>query len=210
MKKEIIIIRHAQTAFNKDGIVQGAKIDADLDEIGRRQARQFYDYYRHIPFDLGMVSELKRTEQTLLPFLESGLKTVKMRELNEVNWGQFEGQALGIYGKKAFKSLINNWKSGNLSAKLQGGESGLALQNRVVSFWHTLETLPLQRILICSHGRTIRALLSQFLFGNLLHMESFHQWNTAVYCLKIEDQQKKIVLSHDLSHLSKDLISKSK
>jgi broad specificity phosphatase PhoE len=210
VEKEIFIIRHGQTDYNKKGIVQGAKIDANLDEVGRKQAMQFYDFYQHIPFEIGMVSQLKRTEQTLFPFIESGLKILKVKELNEVNWGEYEGTSLGPKGKKAFKMLINHWKSGNLSAKLQDGESGLELQKRVEYFWNSLDNIPQQRILICSHGRTIRALLSQFLFGNLLHMESFHQWNTAVYLLKIKNQQRNIVMSHDLSHLSKDLIAKSK
>jgi probable phosphoglycerate mutase len=200
-QREIFLIRHAQTEFNKEGIVQGSKIDSDINETGKWQSKKLYEFYKEQSFDLAFVSELKRTEQTLFPFLEKGLEFKKMKELNEINWGIHEGAKAKHKAKKDFTKLINQWKSGNLNAKLTGGESGLELYSRVQSFWKTLQKEKGNRFLICSHGRTLRALLSYYLFENLMHMESFQQMNTSVYVLRMEKDEKKIILSNDLSHL---------
>lgn len=67
-KKTIYIIRHGETDYNKQGIIQGGGIDSSLNELGRRQAQQFYQAYHHIQFDRIYTSELKRTHQSVAPF----------------------------------------------------------------------------------------------------------------------------------------------
>ena len=44
--KEIYLIRHAQTDYNKKGIIQGSEVDSEIDEEGIRQSKLFYDYYK--------------------------------------------------------------------------------------------------------------------------------------------------------------------
>jgi bisphosphoglycerate-dependent phosphoglycerate mutase len=67
-KKTIYLIRHGQTDFNKQGIVQGSGVDSSLNEEGHAQARKFYEAYHHINFDKIYVTELQRTHQTVAPF----------------------------------------------------------------------------------------------------------------------------------------------
>ena len=40
------IIRHAETEYNKLGIIQGSEVDSELNDIGLRQSQLFYDYYK--------------------------------------------------------------------------------------------------------------------------------------------------------------------
>jgi bisphosphoglycerate-dependent phosphoglycerate mutase len=54
--KKIYIIRHGQTDFNKNGIVQGAGVDSSLNETGRQQAKAFYDKYKGEGFEKVYVS----------------------------------------------------------------------------------------------------------------------------------------------------------
>ena len=49
--KNIFILRHAETDFNKRGVVQGSGIDAPLNDTGKAQARAFYTRYKNYPFD---------------------------------------------------------------------------------------------------------------------------------------------------------------
>jgi probable phosphoglycerate mutase len=39
--KDIYLIRHGETDYNRMGVVQGSGIDADLNELGQRQAQAF-------------------------------------------------------------------------------------------------------------------------------------------------------------------------
>ena len=50
MPKEIYIIRHGETDYNRQGIVQGQGVDTSLNDLGRRQASAFFEHYRHIDF----------------------------------------------------------------------------------------------------------------------------------------------------------------
>ena len=90
-KKTIYIIRHGETEYNKQGIIQGSGIDSDLNETGRKQAEQFYQAYHHIGFDAIYTSELKRTQQSVASFAQRDIPIRVLPELNEINWGVFEG-----------------------------------------------------------------------------------------------------------------------
>lgn len=39
--KDIYLIRHGETDYNRMRVVQGSGIDADLNELGNKQARAF-------------------------------------------------------------------------------------------------------------------------------------------------------------------------
>ena len=65
----LYIIRHGETALNRQNIVQGSGVDSDLNNTGHRQAALFFNYYQNIRFDLVITSALKRTHQTVAPFL---------------------------------------------------------------------------------------------------------------------------------------------
>ncbi len=69
MAKRIYIIRHGETDYNRLGIMQGSSIDTDLSEIGRLQAQAFYEQYQQLAFDAIITSSLRRTWQTVAPFL---------------------------------------------------------------------------------------------------------------------------------------------
>ena len=44
--KDIYLIRHGETDYNRMGVVQGSGIDADLNELGNRQAQAFFEHYQ--------------------------------------------------------------------------------------------------------------------------------------------------------------------
>ena len=54
-------MRHAQTEYNKKGIIQGSEVDSDINDFGENQSSLFYNFYKSIPFDMVYVSALKRT-----------------------------------------------------------------------------------------------------------------------------------------------------
>ncbi|MEO0734980.1 MAG: histidine phosphatase family protein, partial [Bacteroidota bacterium] len=42
----VYIVRHGQTDFNLQGIVQGSGVDASLNDTGRSQGQHLYEQYR--------------------------------------------------------------------------------------------------------------------------------------------------------------------
>jgi len=92
IEKTLYIVRHGQTDLNKQGIVQGRGRDTDLNKEGRHQAQQFYEAYKDVPFDKIYISELKRTQQSIQPFIDDGLPFEKLAGLDELAWGVLEGQ----------------------------------------------------------------------------------------------------------------------
>ena len=57
---KLYIIRHAETEYNRNGIIQGSEVDSDINDVGERQAKSFFEYYKDINFDKIYVSDLKR------------------------------------------------------------------------------------------------------------------------------------------------------
>ena len=47
----LYIIRHAETEYNRKGIIQGSEVDSDINDKGDTQAKLFYEYYKDINFD---------------------------------------------------------------------------------------------------------------------------------------------------------------
>ena len=47
---KIYIIRHAETEYNKKGIIQGSEVDSDINHVGESQANSFFEYYKDINF----------------------------------------------------------------------------------------------------------------------------------------------------------------
>ena len=60
---KIYVIRHGQTNWNVEEIIQGKK-DIELNEVGIRQAYEVKEKLNMLNIDLIMCSPLKRTKKT--------------------------------------------------------------------------------------------------------------------------------------------------
>ena len=132
----LYIIRHAETEYNRKGIIQGSEVDSDINDKGDIQAKLFYEYYKDINFDKIYVSALKRTFQTIRRFSDNGIPYEKIKEFNEISWGINQGKSDDL---EDYSKLINTWLSGNLDNKFENGESPKQLSKEFVR-GHYLET----------------------------------------------------------------------
>ena len=200
----VYLVRHGETAFNKLGIVQGSGIDSDLNDVGRTQALQLYEMYKAIPFDLILLSNLKRTYQTAQNFIElDHRKFIKLQALNEISWGENEGKEFTPEREKRFSGVTESWANGNLEAKIKGGESAIELFARcqvVVDFLKE-NYKKLDNVLIVTHGRTLTAL--HILFTNNLQTEinTFKHPNTSLYKYEFDGEEFINTIHKDLTHL---------
>lgn len=181
MRKEIWVVRHGRTNFNKLGIWQGSGVDASLDEKGESQAESFYNAYKHIAFDLVITSELKRAIETMKPFIAAGIQHKIYPEINEISWGIYEGKPHTEKSLAEYTRVTGEWANENYEIGFTGGESAIDLQQRMESFCEQIKALDQDRLLICSHGRAIRAMLCVMKNEPLREMEKYKHANTGLF-----------------------------
>ncbi|MDB4107826.1 histidine phosphatase family protein [Bacteroidia bacterium] len=201
-KKTIYIIRHGETDYNKKGIVQGSGIDSDLNDAGRKQAEQFYKAYHHIRFDKIYTSELKRTQQSVARFAEAGYKPHPMAELNEINWGIFEGLVSTPDSIKVYHNMVADWRAGLLDRCVQNGETPNALQRRQKQGLEKLMArTDEKKILIAMHGRAMRSFMCLLTQTPLQRMDEFKHNNLCLYVLEQDGNNFKVVEQNCSKHL---------
>lgn len=200
--KELYIIRHGQTDFNKRGIVQGRGVNSDLNEEGRKQALGFYKKYEKIEFHKIYTSTLIRTHQSVEPFIQKGLPWEQLSGLDELDWGKFEGQESTYALKRHFHSLTSDWANGKLDRKIPEGESPLEVNVRQKqALQHILSKTEEQKVLICMHGRALRLLLCELMQVPLSEMDNYPHQNLSLYKVHYHQEKFEIKEFNNLHHL---------
>lgn len=199
----LYFVRHGQTDYNKSGIVQGSGIDSSLNETGYAQAQAFFEHYRHLKFDRIFASTLKRTHQTLSFWKEAGYTFTTDPGLNEFSWGIHEGKKPSPEQNRNFRAILTKWAEGDFSEKVPQGESPVDAWERSKPFFdRLLNDYMGEQILLCSHGRQLRVILSNLLHADMRQMEQFSHHNTALSILKIlPDGEAQLQLLNDTTHL---------
>lgn len=198
----LYILRHGETEFNRLGIVQGSGVDTDLNETGREQARAFFETYQEIDFQLVVTSKLRRTHQTVASFLEKEIPWIATEDINEISWGDQEGKAHSPERAAIYKWMIGEWKNGNLDASLPNGETARQLRDRVGRFVEWLKTRSEKHILVATHGRTLRCLVTMFKGLGPADMEGVPHSNTGLYVIHFQNGEFVFEVENDTSHLT--------
>ena len=202
MTKILYIVRHGQTEPNRLGIIQGRGVDSDLNDEGRKQARLFFEAYKSVPFDKIYISELKRTQQSIQPFIDLGIPFEKLAGLDELGWGIHEGQAPTNENKSAFMQIMRNWLDGKLDEKFEGGESPNEVKARQQEALKVIMSHPDEKtVLICMHGRALRLLLCQLTNRSLTEMDTFPHQNLVLYKVKYDGEKFEIIDFNNSEHL---------
>ncbi len=201
--KKIYLIRHGQTDYNKNSVVQGSGIDSELNELGRAQAEAFYHQYKDVAFDKVYTSALKRSIQSVHKFIEKGLPHEKHTGLNEINWGDKEGQKITPEGDAYYFHMLEEWRKGNVSLPIQGGESPQDVFDRQKPVLDLILSRPEEsNILICMHGRAMRVLLCMMLNYPIQEMDRFEHQNLCLYTLNYTGSMFQVERFNDTEHLS--------
>jgi len=200
--KTLYIVRHGQTDLNKKGIIQGRGINSDLNDEGRMQAELFYKAYKNIAFNKIYISSLKRTQQSVQPFINSGIPFEKLSGLDELGWGIYEGELPTPENRAAFHQIVIDWQSGKLDEKFEGGESPNDVNGRQQEALKVILSHPEEEtVLVCMHGRALRLLLCTLTNKSLSEMDSFPHQNLILYKIKYDGQNFEIIDFNNSAHL---------
>jgi len=200
--KKIYLVRHAETDYNKRGIVQGSGVDTDLNETGRKQASAFFNAYKQIPFDKIYCSGLKRSRQSVEAFETVGHQIISKNGLNEINWGNREGQVITTNENAYYLSMLDRWNKGGIEEKIEDGESPLDVQMRIKPVLNEiLEDHASDIVLICMHGRAMRILLCTLLKYPLHLMDLFIHQNMGLYEITFTGTFARVDQFNNTQHL---------
>jgi broad specificity phosphatase PhoE len=182
--KKIYLVRHGQTDFNLQGIVQGSGINSSLNERGRAQAIAFHKAYGAVKFDRIYTSSLKRTVETVQPFIDEGMPFEQLAGLNEISWGSKEGQKITPSEDAYYHWMLKEWQQGKTAERIEGGESPEdVVRRQQPAIDYIMGRKEEKNILICMHGRAMRILLCTLLKYPLKAMDTFEHENLCLYLL---------------------------
>lgn len=156
----LILIRHAETAHNRDNRAQG-QADNPLSDIGERQAAALGRHLAGEPLTAVYTSPLQRARSTALAVAAPhGLTPVEEADLLEMNLGEMEGLAIAEM-RDRFPEFLREWASDRgPELPMPGGESLVQVQARA---WAVIERLRE------AHGEDTVALVSHnFVLGTLI------------------------------------------
>jgi len=201
----ITFVRHGQTDYNADGRVQGRGIDSDLNALGRWQAERLAERLEPLPLAGLYTSSLRRTHQTAAPLVarRSDLTPTPLSDLDEMDWGVYEGQASSSEIKERYRRYVERWNAGNFDHAIEGGESPRDVEQRALrAVAHIQSTHASGNVLVVTHGRLLRVLLASMLPEFSLHrMQELTQENTAVSVVDLGSGDPRVRLLNDTSHL---------
>ncbi|MFY0600622.1 MAG: histidine phosphatase family protein [Cyclobacteriaceae bacterium] len=206
MNKKIYIIRHGETEYNKLRMVQGSGIDAPLNDTGLLQASDFYNKYKDVAFDKIFISRLKRTKETIQRFIDDGKPYEIVDGLEEISWGDQEGVAFTPETSTLYQQTTDRWANGEIDAKISGGESPAEVVERQKRAMDYILKDNSETILICTHGRAMRILLTWLLNYPLSQMDSFPHTNTGLYVINYTGKLFSVEVFNESSHLTTEPI----
>jgi len=183
-KTTIYLVRHGETDYNRNGIVQGRLIDSDLNETGRIQAEAVGNRLAEISIDALYSSPLKRARQTTeaIAVHHSDVPVYERTELEEMCWGVLEGRPINGSSKNELERIYQIWDDGDFSFSVERGESILDVRERGLRVIKEILTHHQGgTVMIVTHGRFLRVLLATVLEGiGLKHMNDIAHTNTGV------------------------------
>ncbi len=160
----IIIARHGQTPGNERGVVQGHADghENQLDEIGRRQARQLAtNLFNELESTLGsrlpemakagnliiLKSPIKRAQDTAQYFLDyfeerTGIQVGSLVEegLTEISFGKIDGLALEDIEDEALRDLVVRYRN-TQDATINWGGTGESFLDTLIRAKNLIESL---------------------------------------------------------------------
>lgn len=182
--------------------MQGSGVDSSLNDLGRAQAAAFFNAYQNVPFDKIYTSALQRTVQSVQQFLDKGIKYEQLAGLNEISWGNKEGQPITPEEDEYYHYMLRQWQLGNTALRIEKGESPDEVLTRLKSaIDYIMRKSDEKTVLICMHGRAIRILLCLLLKYPLKSMDMFEHQNLCLYEVNYTGSMYSVVKYNDVHHL---------
>jgi broad specificity phosphatase PhoE len=199
---ELILIRHGETIWNKDGRVQGLS-DIELSDVGLNQAHKLALSIQDINIKAIYSSPMKRAYQTAQIINEIHNAPIYLEPgLMEMDQGDFEGLTFKEI-KACEKDFLQQWIQDAAAVTMPNGESLAGLQKRA---WSVVANIidKNENALIVSHNFTIAAILCKISGISLSQFRKVCVGTASKTMVSFQNGSASIDVLNDRTHLDMD------
>lgn len=185
MASEIILIRHGETEWSKNGR-HTSTTDLPLTDIGEQSSLRLGDFLKDLQIDHIFCSPRERARKTAMLALNERVGEIEIiPELVEWSYGDYEGlTSPQIHETNPHWDL---WSQG-----APGGEKPGDVESRLVCLFERLEELS-GTVACFAHGHILRAFGSLWVSGGIRMGAQFRLGTAAVSILGYEHEKPAIV-----------------
>jgi broad specificity phosphatase PhoE len=192
--KRVFMCRHGETEYNRLKKVQGARVDAPLNETGQRQAQSLGQALSRVrPGHLYYSSLLRAKETASIAArqMSSSPDLVCLPSLKEIDFGDaVEGASVSTY-RAQITATYAAWSMGQLDARIaQDGENLAQVQHRVWAATQSMLNGNASVIAAVSHSSYLRVFLSTVDTGFSMVQASYLQIpNCAIHVVDFDKRE---------------------
>ena len=203
---ELILIRHGETAWNRERRKQG-QTDTPLSDTGRAQAQAVGERLARYPFAALYSSDLSRTLDTATAVAERlALKVQPLALLRERHYGIFQG-ITALEGKEKLPDAYANYLSRVAHYRFETGESLQCFSDRARNAMEwMLHRHQGQTIAAISHGGVLDVLYRHATGRTLESRRDFDIPNCALNWFLHDGQRWHLESWADRQHLAEVLL----
>ncbi len=199
-------MRHAEAEGNVNRHFHGWT-DSSITKSGHRQAELLAEKIMDYKIDILYSSSLKRTVQTAEWISKAtSLQIIKIDGLKEINGGDWENELWSDL-PKLWPDEYKTWENEPEIHKMPNGESMKDFLDRLaIEISSIVSQNKGKKVCVVTHGTAIRVLMSYFHKKDLsLYVNIPWYDNTSITVVEFSDDDCKILLEGDATHLSNDL-----
>ncbi len=199
----LYLTRHGETIWNRLGKTQGIQ-DTSLTDLGRIQAKKLgQQLKKNNNINAIYCSDLLRARETAeIIGKEISIEPTSSPLLREVAFGNWEGLSIPEI-EEQYPGQLARWRN-ELTFAPEGGESLLAVQDRIVSFIKMIKEKHQNsddNILIVSHAATTKVIILSLIGIPLSLLTHFKISQASLSLLNVQQDGSSIIYLNDTCHL---------
>jgi len=201
---KLILVRHGETAWNKEERFRGRK-NIPLNDSGILQAKLAAEFLSRYKIDLIYSSPMRRAMQTANEIRRGRDIELKIDEdVADMDFGQWEGMKVSKV-KEKYPELFAIWVSTPNVCQIPDGESFQMVLDRSLKTVNEINELKdVGTVLIVTHRVVTMLLLCHYLGLDLARFWDIRQGPTAINVISFKDKDRySIDLINENCHLSK-------
>ena len=201
----LTLVRHGETAHNRDGLGLGRE-DAPLTDVGLRQTAAAVERLAPEPVDRILTSPLTRAAALARGLAERTGAPLEVREeLTEMDVGETEGLPFAEM-RVRFPEFLQAWRAPDpADVPMPGGESLSQVAARLGPLVDELHAFPDDsRVVVVSHNFVLRLLICRLLGLEVGVFRAFSVGLASVSTLSLRGGQASLRSLNDRWHHSRD------
>jgi alpha-ribazole phosphatase len=197
--KRLLLVRHGDIAA--DMTRYWGHTDVPLNDTGIQQAGQLAICLAGEKIGLVYSSDLRRAIDTATTIARRHHLTVApCPELREMDFGICEGLTFDEM-RDRYPETEGIWTADGQDIRFPGGESALAVTERVETFVERLRRESFGTALVVAHGGSLRLLVCSLTGVDLSAWREMHIDRASLSIIEMHGHSGKVLLLNDVSHL---------